>query len=209
MNPYEGQSTGWRSDPDVARAIGRQNYFKSFLPPSDLAPILEAAGIPARGPVARWTPRIQRDQRAANYWQSAREQGLRVPDDLYRTGRSLFFGKMYRPRSFESRWLGGDMERGAMRSPDPERVRIGDQMRTVQPLHVEIYGAPRRPGPPQGFYDPAYGTVGQALRAGNEARRELYSSPAWMDSFQRVDPHVLWGLDQPGRYGVQRPWFRE
>lgn len=169
-------------DPEKARSIGLQNWARSYAPTPREIPALEAAGIPARGPVARWSPR-----------------GVAPPNKLYNSGSSLFFGQVYQPRDFPSRWLGVHPETGAaMRSSDP--IQRGG--RNIQRMDLKMYGG-ESPAPFR-FSDPVAGI----LEDGRLRRQQTIEGPGFEDSWQRADPHVLWGLDEPGRYGIQRPHFR-
>lgn len=171
----------YTTDPEKARSIGLQNWARSYLPRPREIEVLEAAGIPARGPVREWSP-IYR--------------GLEPPRDPYRTGSSLLFGPVYKPKDFESRWLGiEDRFGGAMRSPDP----VARGGRLLQPLHLEIYGQSPTPTPFR-YRNPITDIMDDRMRR----RQAMIDSPGWQDSWSRVDPHVLWGLDEPGRYGRPR-----
>ena len=179
-------SASYYLDPEKARSIGLQNWARSYLPTPREIPALEAAGIPARGPVARWSPR-----------------GVAPPNRLYNSGSSLFFGQVYQPRDFPSRWLGVHPQTGsAMRSSDPMH-RGG---RSIQRMDLELHGGNREQDPRFAFRNPFSQQVIRSAGRAEEARR---AGPGFQDSWARVDPHVLWGLDQPGRYGIQRPYFRD
>ena len=177
----------YTTDQDKAESIGLQNWARSYLPRPREIEVLEAAGIPARGPVRQWSP-IYR--------------GLEPPRDLYRTGSSLLFGTVYKPKDFESRWLGINRRfGGAMRTPDPSNRYFSGSGR-LQPMNLEIYGG--ESFLPFRFSNP----VAEILEDGRLRRQKMIEGPEFQDSWSRVDPHVLWGLDQPGRYGIQRPYFR-
>jgi len=172
-------------DPEKARSIGLQNWARSYLPTPREIPALEKAGIPARGPVQRWSPRAR---------------GITPPNKPYRSGSSLFFGEVHQPRSFQSRWLGVHPETGAaMRSSDPTQ----GNGRQLQRMDLELYGGQRNP---RSFFQE--NSIEEILYNSALAKQRRINSVGFQDSWQREDPHVLWGLDQPGRYGKQRPWFR-
>lgn len=191
MDPREGQSRrGFFLYPEEALDIGRQNWARSYLPRTREQEVLEAAGIPARGPVAAFAPS---------------QRGITPPsrpDQLYRRGRNFLFGTVYQPRTFESRWLGVQPDTGAaMRSPDPT---VGPGGRSVQRMSLELYGGNRERDPRFAIESPF---SQQLIRRAMRARQERMAGPAWQDSWSRVSPYVLWGLDEPGRYGIQRPWY--
>jgi hypothetical protein len=192
MDPKEGQARrGFFVNPEDAARIGLQNWHRSYLPRTREQEVLEAAGIPARGPVAAFAP----SQRGVT--------PPSRPDRLYRKAQNWLFGTVHQPRTFESRWLGVQRDTGsAMRSPDPT---VGPGGRSVQPMSLELYGGNREQDPRFAFSNPFSQQVIRSAGRAEEARR---AGPGFQDSWARVDPHVLWGLDEPGRYGIQRPYFR-
>lgn len=185
MNPFEGQSAGITTSEDEARRWGLQNWARSYLPSRREIPALEEAGIPARGPVQMWSPLAR---------------GITPPANPFRTGRSLIFGDIYKPLAFENRWLGVHPDTGAaMRSPDPSS-RQGS--RGVQRMSLELYGGNKERLPSFALLNPFSQQIIRSAARAEEARR---AGPGFQDSWSRVSPYVLWGLDEPGRYGRQPP----
>jgi len=182
MDEFAGQTSKWYTDQDRARRVGLQNWNRSYLPSPRVIPTLEEAGIPARGPLKRWAP----------------PASVPRPADPTTSGRSLFFGRVHKPLTYPSRWMGLDPNYGAaMRSPDPRVSRSG---RVLQPMHLELYGGDPNPDPRFRFDSP----FEEPLRNAQRRNMERLAGPGFQDSWSRVDPHVLWGLDEPGRYGRPR-----
>jgi len=125
---------GWRerAREQAAQAFQR-NYARSFLPGPDEISVLEAAGIPARGPLQRWAP-------------TGPAPRTRVRQEFTRDK-----GTVYTPGATPSRWLGVNERTGAaMRTPNPisQRTQTGtgrERNVSVQPMHLENYGGERDP----------------------------------------------------------------